>query len=102
MTPEPISAAEAAARLRGLADRVGRLKPMSSDPEKFHVDKSEIESELVKLARRLDPRPAAERRPPDSRFTPGEIEVGGRRVTASVRRGRARPAADEAALKAFR
>lgn len=34
-----------------LADRVGRLSPHHRDPERFHIDKSEIVAELRRLAR---------------------------------------------------
>jgi hypothetical protein len=34
-----------------LADRVRRLSPSHRDPERFHIDKSEIEAELRRLAR---------------------------------------------------
>lgn len=33
-----------------IADRVRRLLPSSRDPERFHVEKSEIEHELRRLA----------------------------------------------------
>lgn len=33
-----------------LADRVRRLRPDHRDPERFHVEKSEIEHELRRLA----------------------------------------------------
>jgi hypothetical protein len=33
-----------------LADRLRRLAPSPSDPERFHVEKSEIEHELRHLA----------------------------------------------------
>lgn len=36
-----------------LADRVRRLSPHHRDPERFHEDKSEIERELRRLARRV-------------------------------------------------
>lgn len=34
-----------------LADRVRRLSPHHRDPERFHMDKSEIERDLRRLAR---------------------------------------------------
>lgn len=42
-----------APELDALADRVGRLRPSHRDPEAFHVEKSEIERELRRLARRV-------------------------------------------------
>lgn len=36
--------------LTALADRLRRLAPCHRDPERFHVDKSEIERELRRLA----------------------------------------------------
>jgi hypothetical protein len=38
-------------RLSDLAHRVRRLAPSHRDPERYHVEKSEIESELRLLAR---------------------------------------------------
>lgn len=39
--------------LTALADRVRRLSPCHRDPERFHLDKSEIEADLRRLANRL-------------------------------------------------
>ncbi len=36
-----------------LAERVGRLSPSHRDPERFHADKSQIVSELRRLAREI-------------------------------------------------
>lgn len=36
--------------LRLIADRVRRLSPSHRDPERFHMDKSEIERDLRRLA----------------------------------------------------
>lgn len=41
------------ATLIALADRLRRLGPSRRDPERFHIDKSEIEAELRLLARRI-------------------------------------------------
>lgn len=38
-------------RLRKLARQVERLEPDRRDPEKFHVDKSEIAGELKRIAK---------------------------------------------------
>lgn len=46
-------AARAPAALILLAERVRRLSPSHRDPERFHEDKSEIERELRRLARRV-------------------------------------------------
>jgi len=40
-------------RIVEIADRVRRLVPSRHDPERFHVEKSEIEHDLRKLARVL-------------------------------------------------
>lgn len=48
----PASEATPAA-LVGLADRLRRLAPSHRHPERFHEDKSEIERELRRLARRI-------------------------------------------------
>ena len=39
-----------AGALLDLADRLRRLSPSTRDPERFHVEKSEIEGELRRLA----------------------------------------------------
>lgn len=41
------------AALNDLADRLRRLSPSIRDPERFHVEKSEIEHEMRELARVL-------------------------------------------------
>lgn len=41
-------------QLLSLASAVGRLSPSHSDPERFHMDRSEIVAELRRLARRLE------------------------------------------------
>ena len=38
-------------RIEEIADRVRRLVPSRHDPERFHVEKSEIEHDLRRLAR---------------------------------------------------
>lgn len=43
----------AAERLTELANRVRRLSPDRRDPERFHLDKSEIERGLRQLAREV-------------------------------------------------
>lgn len=39
--------------LAELADKVRRLSPSHRDPERFHEEKSEIERDLRRLARRV-------------------------------------------------
>lgn len=39
--------------LDALADRIRRLAPDRRDPERFHMEKSEIAAELRRLAREL-------------------------------------------------
>ena len=46
-------------RIVEIADRVRRLVPSRHDPEKFHVEKSEIEHDLRQLARVLPSAQAA-------------------------------------------
>jgi hypothetical protein len=96
-----LTPAEAGKRIRALAERVRRLMPMSSDPERFHLEKSEIEADLATLAGEMDPRRVDARRPPDSKFTPGEIvSAKGRRVLAQTRGARRRPGSAEDLKKA--
>lgn len=45
---------EPAADLDRLAHAVARLSPSHRDPERFHMDRSEIVAELRRLARELD------------------------------------------------
>ncbi|MCJ2084306.1 hypothetical protein [Methylobacterium sp. J-090] len=45
-----LSAHPPAGALLDLADRLRRLSPSARDPERFHVEKSEIEGELRRLA----------------------------------------------------
>jgi hypothetical protein len=45
---------DAASLLRELAGRVGRLGPSHRNPEAFHIEKSEIEAELRRVALALD------------------------------------------------
>jgi hypothetical protein len=42
-----------ALRLGNLAGRVRRLRPCHRDPERFHLEKSEIETELRRLSLKL-------------------------------------------------
>lgn len=42
--------------LRSLASRVERNVPHHRDPEQFHIEKSEIASELRRIAKRDTPR----------------------------------------------
>ena len=51
--PVPSLPASVPAALAVLADRVRRLAPSIRDPERFHVDKSEIEAALRRLAREV-------------------------------------------------
>jgi len=44
---------DAATELEELANRVSRLTVCRRDPERFHVDRSEIVAEMRKLARRV-------------------------------------------------
>lgn len=53
-SPPPIEGGSGggAGKLLILADRVRRLSPHHRDPEQFHIDKSEIERDLRRLAGR--------------------------------------------------
>ena len=84
MTP-----AETTRALFDLADRVGRLKPLNHDPEAFFVDRSEIEAELVRLARKLQPGPLCESPRSRETFAEGLIPLEGRLIPASAPRRRA-------------
>ena len=48
-----VSASVQAAELLALACAVGRLSPDRRDPERFHMDKSELVAQLRRLARTL-------------------------------------------------
>ena len=65
------------------------MKPLNHDPEAFFVDRSEIEAELVRLARKLHPgaRPQSPR--PRETFAAGLIPLKGRLIPASAPRRRA-------------
>lgn len=47
----PVTDVTAPHALTTLADKVRRLSPSHRDPERFHIDKSEIEAELRRLAK---------------------------------------------------
>lgn len=47
------SVRQAAASLESLARAVGRLSPDRRDPERFHMDRSEIVADLRRLARQI-------------------------------------------------
>jgi hypothetical protein len=78
---------EIARRLVELADRAGRLMPLNHDPERFFVDRGEVEADLLKLAREVCPG-ADVARPARGRFEAGTIEAKGRVVVAAIRRSR--------------
>ncbi len=50
----PVHPSNPAAELRELAHRVHRLAPDRRDPERYHVDKSEIAAMLRQLAARIE------------------------------------------------
>lgn len=54
-TPRPtlsaVSGVSAPHTLALIADKVRRLSPCHRDPERFHIDKSEIERDLRRLAK---------------------------------------------------
>jgi hypothetical protein len=70
--------ADAAEQLRALALRVRHNLPRRRDPEKFHVEKSDIEKALVTLANKLDG--TTERRSKPRRVVVTTKVIAGRRV----------------------
>jgi hypothetical protein len=93
---------QAAGRLIALARRVGRLAPRNHDPERFFVDRGEIEAELAKLAAELTPGRLDARSASDSRFSPGAIQCRGRSILVTTRGPRRMTDAIAEARKAFR
>jgi hypothetical protein len=87
------SAAEAARRLREIVDRVRRLMPLRSDPERFHVDRDSVAVDLGRLARELDPEGERrqEERAKRGRFSPGTIAAKGRLIKVEKRRAPLKP-----------
>ncbi len=80
-------------RLRRLADRLDRLRPLNHDPEAYFVKRDEIRRDLVREAEALDARERAA--PPRERFHAGLLVAKGRTVKAEIRRARRRaPACD--------
>ncbi len=75
-----IDAADAEA-LRLLARRVRHLSISSRDPERFHMEKSEIEHDLRRLANRYGPAPK-----PVGQVTETTEIIAGRRVVIQRRR----------------
>lgn len=51
--PESLSPPVTPVTLRLIADKVRHLSPSHRNPERFHEDKSEIERDLRRLARRV-------------------------------------------------
>jgi hypothetical protein len=72
--------ADLAAELRALIRRVRYNIPHRHDPERFHLEKSEIERCLLTLANRLDGSTSASRRKARSRVIVTTEVIGGRRV----------------------
>ena len=71
-TPRPLYQS-----IEELAERVGRLVPSHRDPERFHVEKSEIVASLREVARVLpDASDAAPKRP--------GLSLGGQNSSAKV------------------
>lgn len=56
-----MTAPDAAEQLRALAGRVRRNVPRSGDPERFHIEASEIARGLIDIAEGLRPSTHAER-----------------------------------------
>lgn len=67
---------DVAATLRALVDRVRRNVPLGGDPERFHLEKSEIARRMLDLADALAPdeRPARSNEPAKARV-PGRRQV---------------------------
>jgi hypothetical protein len=70
--------ADVAEALRALVRRVRHNVPSGHDPERFHVEKSEIERALAKLADRFDVGPRRRQEPRRPVITT-EL-IGGRRI----------------------
>jgi hypothetical protein len=47
----PVTDVTAPQTLARIAEKVRRLSPSQRDPEQFHIDKSEIEADLRRLAK---------------------------------------------------
>lgn len=78
MTP-----ADAAAALRALVDRVRRNVPLNADPERFHLEKSEIARGLLDLADAIAPGSIRQGRVDGARPKP-PVVAGRRRVTVTT------------------
>jgi hypothetical protein len=75
--------------LSALAERVGRLRPSSHDPESYHVERDEIRAELKRLAGEVRAS-RIETRAPKGKFTAGAIRVDGRGIAVERRGDRRR------------
>ena len=64
--------ADVAEALRALAKRVRHNVPTGHNPERFHIEKSEIEGALSRLAKRLDGGGRARRTAPATDHHPHE------------------------------
>lgn len=57
------AASTVACSLSAIADRLAKLAPSHRDPERYHIDKSELVHDLHQLAQRLeDKHPVPERK----------------------------------------
>jgi hypothetical protein len=76
---------EASRKLIDIKDRIGRLKPLNHDPEKYFTDRGEIERELGEIACLLSDGRVETRKKPDSQFNAGVISHRGRAIPVSTR-----------------
>jgi hypothetical protein len=76
-----------AARLRALAERIERIRPLNHDPEAYFVERDAIRRDLLREVETLERR-GESASPPRERFETGQI--AGRRglVKVEIRRGR--------------
>lgn len=89
-----MSTADVAAKLRALADRVRRNLPMNGDPERFHLEKSEIARAIINMAIRIEAKlaPVAPVKPMPRNakgrtiIRTSTMVIGGRAVTVQQRR----------------
>lgn len=88
---KPVNAIDAAEQLRALASRVRRNVPVSGDPERFHMEASEIAHDLVLVAEQIVPSTLADRRTRDrteSQMRPVSPTLGRTVITTTVIAGR--------------
>jgi len=81
----PFCADELSGRLRDLARRVDRLRPLHHDPVKYFEDRDEIRRDLEMLADEAAPQNAVKRSNPRVALAAGDVFARGRIVKVTVR-----------------